>query len=78
MGIDSQKHDCPVRQAFAETILAILDSSAFFANNENDHNITINMNAAASLQIQTMGDIGEKFGACIRVIQDLFALFVNA
>jgi hypothetical protein len=76
MCIDSQKHDCHVRQPFTETILTILDSATFLTNNKNNANIAINANTATSFQVQAVCGICEKFGARIWFLQYLRALFV--
>jgi hypothetical protein len=75
--VDGEKNDCLIRQAFTETVLAILDATAFLTDDEDDAEVAIYAKAAATAQVQSFGRINKKLCSSIRIAEHLCAFPVH-
>ena len=78
MWSDSQKYNCFVCSVFTEAILAFLDASAFFTDNENYPKVPAYPCTAATSQVQSSSNFSKVFCSIIRIIQDLPDSFPDA
>jgi hypothetical protein len=72
MGVYRQKQDRFIGQVFTKAKIAFPDMAAFFTDNKNNAEVSVNTGAATAGQVQLADDMAKGFGIAIRVIQDSF------
>ena len=70
MGADRQENDCFIGEVLKEAKLKIRNMTAFFTDNKNNPEVSVNTGVAAAGQVQFAADIAKKFGIVIRIGQD--------
>jgi len=77
VGSHGQEYNCFIRQVVTKTVFTLGNVPAFFADNKDNPEISINADAAAAGQVQSAADIAEGFGSCIRISKNFFSPAFN-